>query len=329
MTHALRVCTFNICHTACLANLPSLEPGESQGLVLVAAIIAFSECDVCVIQEADGNQCPTCQLHGVTQTDKQEVMVELLHLLATRFGWEKGHVSKHTCVLSKWPIVEERGFHATANDTHAGAPSIQTRSHGWVTVCVNNEDKPPDNLSDNSPDQDCLMIQVCNVHLDWAMQPQVILEQNQGIKNCAMVQQEWIVRGGEMCDILRELKPAWTVPDFTILAGDFNTMSHLDEPECKEEMSWPITRLLQRSGFEDTFRVAHPDHSKVKGHTWYVPLPGYDMSQEVHSRLDYLFLKPHTSKMQCRVARARVMSGDPWPSDHMALMADLVFESVK
>lgn len=289
MSHALRVLTFNICHTACLAT-------NSDGLYTVAKIIAVSKCDVCVIQEADGSQCPTCASHGVPYANKAEVMVQLLNLLGLSLEWQRGYVSQVACILSKLPIIEERAL------LH------QTRSHGSVVLALNDK-----------------RIRVYNVHLDWQQQPQLLLKANNGIKTRKMIIGEWAARGRELEAILQDTATS-TIVNATILAGDFNTMSHLDEAGCALELQWPLTLELEKRGYRDAYREVFYDYKKAPGHTWYVPLPNYNMNKEVHGRLDYIFIRSN-SLDSIKAINAQVLCSavhTEWPSDHRALTVDML-----
>ena len=84
----------------------------------------------------------------------------------------------------------------------------------------------------------------------------------------------------------------------TILAGDFNSPSHLDwtldvanmRPAVKYPVVWPESKLLADNGFIDSYRAVHPDPVAKPGFTW---TPGYPYPfvrpQETHDRIDYLY----------------------------------------
>lgn len=58
-----------------------------------------------------------------------------------------------------------------------------------------------------------------------------------------------------------------------IVAGDFNTPSHLDWTEqtkdthCGWAFDWPTTKLMEQQGMIDSFREVHPDPLKEPGMT--------------------------------------------------------------
>jgi endonuclease/exonuclease/phosphatase family metal-dependent hydrolase len=65
-----------------------------------------------------------------------------------------------------------------------------------------------------------------------------------------------------------------------VLAGDFNSASHLDWTAAagrkarppRAAFEWPVTRLLADAGLTDSYRSAHPDPVARPGHTF---TPGY------------------------------------------------------
>ena len=121
-----------------------------------------------------------------------------------------------------------------------------------------------------------------------------------------------------------------------VLAGDFNSASHLDwtaaagraaRPQ-RAAFAWPVTRLLTEAGLTDSYRTAHPDPVAKPGHTF---TPGYPhpmvRAEEIHGRIDYIW-----------IANAQVLdsgivgeSGNPdvdvpvmpWPSDHRAVVSTI------
>lgn len=283
----IKLLTFNICHSAALA-LPH------NGLEEVAKVIIESGCDVCAIQEADGSKCSTCCLHGVVHESPAEIMVELLRLLGGSMGWHHGNVSTATCILSKLHILAE--YPSQHHGRSGGGVVVQLPTGGTVLVY--------------------------NVHLTWENQPQFALHHNNNIATPAMLAKEWVTRGPEIRFILSEVAKHSQCHTMSVIMGDFNTQSHLDDGK----MPWPITHTLEEHGYRDAYREVHPLHNK--GHTWYVPLPNYNMSKEVHGRLDYVFIKVsashnYTDNLFSRVKEAKILHRPPWPSDHKALLVEL------
>lgn len=85
-------------------------------------------------------------------------------------------------------------------------------------------------------------------------------------------------RDEEMQKILKLLEPfmaeADRIPLF--IGGDFNSHSHLDWTEATKNMyghggrvvAWPISKMMAKAGFKDSFRQKHPDASKQLGLSW-------------------------------------------------------------
>ncbi len=130
-------------------------------------------------------------------------------------------------------------------------------------------------------------------------------------------------RGSEIDAILKVLQPHLDgqphVP--VLVGGDFNSGSHLDWTEASAHLEnhkghvvpWPVSLSMQDAGFEDTFRVAHPDPVAAPGLTW---SPEFPTSHQ--DRIDYVY----ASKGDWEVMDSRVLSTHPlgWPSDHAAVL---------
>jgi endonuclease/exonuclease/phosphatase (EEP) superfamily protein YafD len=62
----------------------------------------------------------------------------------------------------------------------------------------------------------------------------------------------------------------------TLMTGDFNSPSHLDwtaavdavRPDVRYPVPWPVTEALASEGFQDAYRVTHPDPVAAPGITW-------------------------------------------------------------
>lgn len=121
-----------------------------------------------------------------------------------------------------------------------------------------------------------------------------------------------------------------------VLAGDFNSASHLDWTAAagrathprREAFEWPVTRLLADAGLIDSYRSAHPDPVAKPGHTF---TPGYPhpmlRADEVHGRIDYIWIA-HAAVLNSEIIGE---SGNPdvdvpvmpWPSDHRAVVSTI------
>ncbi|MFW6389458.1 MAG: endonuclease/exonuclease/phosphatase family protein [Marinilabiliaceae bacterium] len=132
---------------------------------------------------------------------------------------------------------------------------------------------------------------------------------------------EMETRGRETNFILSEIRPfienADNVP--VILAGDFNSGSHLDWTERNKErhndlvVDFPATQFMESAGFQDAYRQIWPDETKTPGITW---SPLY--KEGLQTRMDFIFFKGE----QLEPAWAKVIDTYRFgfPSDHAAVV---------
>uniref|UniRef100_A0A914WR46 Endonuclease/exonuclease/phosphatase domain-containing protein n=1 Tax=Plectus sambesii TaxID=2011161 RepID=A0A914WR46_9BILA len=127
-----------------------------------------------------------------------------------------------------------------------------------------------------------------------------------------------------------------------ILAGDFNSPSHLDWTEemkiehCDWSFEWPATKLLMsRAGLTDSFRELYPDPKSAPGLTWSTVQKFTDLGwgwtvPEPQDRIDMILysgkrLKPiHSQPYQGKelVRRKPNEFENDYPSDHFAVITD-------
>lgn len=109
----------------------------------------------------------------------------------------------------------------------------------------------------------------------------------------SLVLWEQNTRGMEMRFILSEI-PRWNRDNSAriIIAGNFNTGSHLDWTERNKDnhngmvIPFTISKMLQESGFKDSYREIYPDEVKYPGSTW------SPLFKEIFSdRVDYIYYK--------------------------------------
>ncbi|EYC21770.1 hypothetical protein Y032_0018g3521 [Ancylostoma ceylanicum] len=130
-----------------------------------------------------------------------------------------------------------------------------------------------------------------------------------------------------------------------VVAGDFNTPSHLDWIEATRKqhggwvVRWPVTQLFERAGFHDAYRTLYPDANIHPGHTW-SPIQrfskewGYKYIPEPQDRLDYVFhsgpIRAVNATLYCGTEPLTEISTNgrykrnDYPSDHYALIVELV-----
>jgi endonuclease/exonuclease/phosphatase family metal-dependent hydrolase len=121
-----------------------------------------------------------------------------------------------------------------------------------------------------------------------------------------------------------------------VLAGDFNSASHLDWTAAagrkarppRAAFEWPVTRLLADAGLTDSYRSAHPDPVARPGHTF---TPGYPhpllRAGEIQGRIDYVWTANATVLKSEIVGESGNPDVDvavmPWPSDHRAVVSTI------
>ncbi|MDI9539698.1 MAG: endonuclease/exonuclease/phosphatase family protein [Bacteroidota bacterium] len=128
-------------------------------------------------------------------------------------------------------------------------------------------------------------------------------------------------RGAEMRYIVWELQTLVDRNDDVplILAGDFNSGSHLDWTEENKDLhygvalEYPATYALTRAGFIDSYRQLYPDVRAWPGHTW-SPI----FKEVLHDRESFIFYNgSRLEPLHSRVINTHELS---FPSDHGALI---------
>jgi endonuclease/exonuclease/phosphatase family metal-dependent hydrolase len=139
----------------------------------------------------------------------------------------------------------------------------------------------------------------------------------------SLLEAEQKTRGREMERALHtlepHLRPHATTP--VIVAGDFNSASHLDWTAATASrhrglvVDWPVSRSMFRYGFADAFRLIHPDPEAVPARTW---SPRFTEAYPL--RIDQVYFRGDS----LRPLRAQMLDRHPegWPSDHAAVLID-------
>jgi endonuclease/exonuclease/phosphatase family metal-dependent hydrolase len=111
-----------------------------------------------------------------------------------------------------------------------------------------------------------------------------------------------------------------------VIAGDFNSMSHLDYGEVgwgqyEAVVDWPTGHVLIDEGFVDSYRACNPHIDRVTDSTWTPRFP----TQE-QDRIDFIFSRDSRSKTTiARPSASRVIRdhAKKFPSDHAAVISTL------
>ena len=138
----------------------------------------------------------------------------------------------------------------------------------------------------------------------------------------SILQEEEKTRLKEINEILKSVDPLMKTTNEVpiIIAGDFNSPSHLDfieETKARHKdliIEWPVSKTITALGFKDAFRKIYPDPSKNYGETWSPRFP--ESSQE---RIDHIYFTP--SRLECTSAKMLNQASPQWPSDHAAVLA--------
>ncbi len=180
------------------------------------------------------------------------------------------------------------------------------------------------------------VIAVANVHLassDYG--PRRILD---GWSRKKVLRTERKVRMPALRPFLQALQPvaAAGIPSFVI--GDMNSPSHVDyttatvgqRPQILWPVAWPVTRLLERRGFVDSWHAVHPDPTTDEGLTWPAGRPRSPDSwnprkDAPQDRIDQIWVTGGTATpVESIVVGERggpgvSISVKPWGSDHRAV----------
>ncbi len=142
------------------------------------------------------------------------------------------------------------------------------------------------------------------------------------------LKKEQETRVSEIKSILKDIT-SWTnsadeIPVFVV--GDFNTDSHLDWTEENKAMhnglviDLPVSRLMEKASYTDSFRKLHPKAVEYPGFTW-SPLinPLAKTPDCLPCRIDFIYYKG--SKLQ--PYRSETLNHHPvfWPSDHGSVVS--------
>ncbi len=155
------------------------------------------------------------------------------------------------------------------------------------------------------------------------------------------------------------IKEVATIESPIILMGDFNEPSYLDWTENSQQLfdhngmviNWPVTFLLEKSGFIDSYRAFFPDEVKNPGFTWPsyaddVKATSWTPLADERDRIDYVFYKgdrittkyaaivgPKASYVRNQIDTSYTLNENflatdvPWPSDHKGVFIRLQISS--
>jgi endonuclease/exonuclease/phosphatase family metal-dependent hydrolase len=190
-------------------------------------------------------------------------------------------------------------------------------------------------------DVDGRVVYAFNIHLDDSpYQPYQLLNIEYGAAPFIKTEAEAVAfaaetRGPAMKLLFEDLK-ATDGADAVFVFGDFNEPSHLDWTKDAVAaghhpitVRWPTTLSLEKLGFVDPYRVAHPDVVAKPAYTW-TPTSEPTDPEDHHDRIDFALIRAKDLKVEnASIVGEKPESAEivvtPWPSDHRAVMAKIRF----
>lgn len=209
-------------------------------------------------------------------------------IIADSLGYIFYYRSSNLSIHSPFPIVET---HPTGDPFRIGGLTIQLRGDQQIRVFslwIN-----------SSPDVDKTIPE--------AQHPD------------SLIALEHTTRLKEVKAILDGIQPLGTsIP--IIVAGDFNSPSHLDWTKSARnwhrnmEVAWPVSKAMIGAGYQDAFRLIHPEPTSNYGRTW---SPRF-IETACHERIDHVYFMGKS--LQPISANMWDQAEPRWPSDHAAVL---------
>lgn len=127
---------------------------------------------------------------------------------------------------------------------------------------------------------------------------------------------------------------AQDIPVF--LTGDFNSPSLHDwtpetvglRPQITYPVHWPVSAFVEKAGFVDSWRQAHPDPVTDPGLTWpsEPDAEGYPGPNSPQDRVDFVYAAGRVQTLQSELVGESgglgvTLSVDPWGTDHRAVVS--------
>lgn len=103
-----------------------------------------------------------------------------------------------------------------------------------------------------------------------------------------------------------------------IIAGDFNSMSHLDYvssaiDQCQAEVDWPTSHMLVDHQYQDTYRACNPKVDRRIDRTW---SPRFPLQEQ--DRIDFIYIRDRA--FQAVESKTIDKHSIQFPSDHAAVL---------
>jgi endonuclease/exonuclease/phosphatase family metal-dependent hydrolase len=184
-------------------------------------------------------------------------------------------------------------------------------------------------------------VQVFNIHLDDSpYQPYQLLGIGYGAHPALKTAPDAIraakaTRGAGLELLFADMAAAGKA-DAVFVFGDFNEPSHRDWTAATVRaglqplpVGFPSVKALEKRGFVDLFRRAHPDPVAKPGFTW-TPTSDPRSHDDHHDRIDFTLAKARSLRViAAGIVGEKSPQADivvtPWPSDHRASYARVRF----
>ncbi len=104
-----------------------------------------------------------------------------------------------------------------------------------------------------------------------------------------------------------------------VIAGDFNSMSHLDYRDCFVDqfgvaIDWDTSRVMTDAGYRDSYRETNPEVNRSADRTWTPRFPGQEQD-----RIDFVYYRGDT--IQATDSKVIDVHAEKFPSDHAAVVS--------
>jgi endonuclease/exonuclease/phosphatase family metal-dependent hydrolase len=293
--------------TAALASalmmLATLSPAPVQAGVVVPSTISIMTFNI----EYGGTVVDLDKiLAAVRRADADIVAFNEVYGKVARLGRLTGYdyVSRRLDIVSRYPIIDAPG---------SGGRYV------FVQLAPGN------------------VVAVTNVHLassDYG--PRRLLD---GWSKKKVIRTERAVRVPDLRPFLRATAGLAGDGIATFVVGDFNSPSHEDwtqatvglRPQLRFPLAWPVTKLMSRKGFTDSWRTVHPDPVADEGLTWPAARPHSDSSWNPRrdapkDRIDQIWSAGPATATSSELIGERGgpevgISVEPWGSDHRAVVS--------
>ena len=146
----------------------------------------------------------------------------------------------------------------------------------------------------------------------------------------SIIERETETRVLEINTILNEIKPyidnANEIP--VMMVGDFNSGSHLDWTDEYKALhdgmviEWPVSQIMLKEGFKDSFRELNPNVFEAPGFTWSPVINPFNPDC-INDRIDYIYFKGDNLVP----FRSETIDHHPvlWPSDHGSVITHFYY----